>query len=128
MKELKEAILNIYNNSTELKNSVYGFYFVSDKKATKTPYIRVETISGFSTFRMSGKDELFRVQFTIFTKDEDFCYEILQLVKNAFDDVELIYTNYQNIQCRSFNENGILFDGEMFSYVIEYEIIRAKLN
>jgi hypothetical protein len=125
MKELKQAITKLFINHP-LKDVVNGLYWVNDKKGTRTPYIRVETITGNSTYRMSGKDEMFRVQFTIFCKDENTCYDILGFVKDCFNDATLDYDNYYNIQCRSFNENGVMYVDETYQYVIEYEIIRAK--
>jgi hypothetical protein len=125
MRELKQAILNLI--STHPLNDAISVFWAKEKKQAKSPFLRIEPIVSTSSYWMNkSKDQSFRVQFSIFCKDEDKCYEVLELIKDCFDDAKLEYDNYYSIGCRSYNENGINYIDEVYQYIIEYEIIRAK--
>ena len=125
---LRDAIKEVYDNSSTLQASAKGgIYFFDAPARGTTPYIIVRSVGSTYEYNSSERIETIMTQFTIVSKDEDSLYYALRDMHTVYDDVILNYGDlyFNHLLCRRSNEYGLRENDNDLFYDTVYKIMRS---
>ena len=127
--ETSEAILNQFNNTSELRDTLTGgLWFVRAPQENTMPYGVFDFISVTPTEYMGGKDDnikLVDLQISMFTDDDDGAYKINKMASRfdaGFNWEVLNIADHKCIKCANANMQTPIYVDEVWQITLLYEM------